>query len=239
MAFLRFQVMFAAGVAALTLATSQASAQNTQSDSVRHRNDCRLAEQVLLHRQPANKRTWALGLLPTCPTAGRIAVEMLGRIDTDAPHDVEDFITAVSALVDRNLALAAADVAENRAAQTATRIQALRILYAQAMPGFPVSPTSLTSASRAVDSTSAAGTYAVPPPDPWVTDIPVSVGQDLTTSDVEQVALRMASLSRDSRAPEPVRLGAARVAAAFQARSLCPPGTAPARCIERLRANLP
>lgn len=52
----------------LSLVACSASAQANPGE-VKHRNDCRLAEQVLTHGQPANKRDWALGLIGTCDEA--------------------------------------------------------------------------------------------------------------------------------------------------------------------------
>lgn len=39
--------------------------------------DCRLAAQVLTHGQPANKRDWAMAMLPRCPLEGASAAAQL------------------------------------------------------------------------------------------------------------------------------------------------------------------
>lgn len=52
---------------------TQLSAQ-ADPDSVQLRNDCRLADQVIRTARPANRRAWALGLVPACGTSGVQAV---------------------------------------------------------------------------------------------------------------------------------------------------------------------
>lgn len=103
-------------------------------DSVRHRNDCRLAAQILTSGQPANRRTWALRLLPTCGAAGGVAIADALRSARAAQGwepGLEEIVMLTSVLHDANIFAAAANVAADPSAGKAARIQAVRVLYYQ------------------------------------------------------------------------------------------------------------
>ena len=61
------RLMMGAAVGALVAAGPLAA--QADPGAVKHRNDCLLAEQVLTHGQPANKRDWALNYIGSCPGA--------------------------------------------------------------------------------------------------------------------------------------------------------------------------
>lgn len=217
---------------------AEAHAQASVADSVRHRSDCRLAEQVLLHGQPANRRGWALTVFVSCSaSAGRIAVSLLHRMDTQTPDQVEEFISAASGLLNRDLAHAAAELASNGSAARETRVHALRILYSQAVPGLPVPYTVLVREQVPFEFTESSVAVGTDAPDPFASDVPV-FGTGLAAPEAQRLADRMTALSCDPGAPREVRLAAARVASALAARSreleLCPPGTASQECRARL-----
>ena len=62
---LRIRTRVAVCAVWLTPVAGCASAQ-ANPDSVKHRNDCRLATQVLTHGQPANRRSWAISFVRDC-----------------------------------------------------------------------------------------------------------------------------------------------------------------------------
>ena len=103
-------------------------------DSVRHRNDCRLAAQVVTLGQPAIRRTWALRTLPTCGAVGGRAIAEALRAASTAQRweqGLEDIVMLSSVLHDAQIFSAAADIAANPGAGKAARIQAIRVLYFQ------------------------------------------------------------------------------------------------------------
>lgn len=123
-------------VALLFLPTE--SAAQAQPDSVKHRNDCRLASQVLTLGQPANRRTWALRILPTCGRTGATAVaEVLrsSRQDRVWRAGLEEVVMMASVLHDAEIFSAALGVANDGSAGKAARIQAFRVLFYQLSPG--------------------------------------------------------------------------------------------------------
>lgn len=119
-------------VALLLLARPLAGQSNP--DSVKHRNDCRLAAQVITHGHPAARRTWALNLLPRCGAAGgqATAAALRGfRSVHTWRSDHEELVMVTSVFHDRAVFDAALDIARDGAAGKAARIQAFRVLYFQ------------------------------------------------------------------------------------------------------------
>ena len=57
---------------ALLVLTPLPGASQADPGAVHHRNDCRLAEQILTQGQPAGKRDWALEIIGSCPQAEAI-----------------------------------------------------------------------------------------------------------------------------------------------------------------------
>lgn len=225
-------------VMALAAPNAELHAQSDRADSVKHRNDCRLAEQVLVHGQPANRRNWALSTFVICTEAGRIAVQMLQQAVADSPAQLDEIVSAVSSLRDPDLALAAADLATDPSASTTVRVQALRILYSQAVPGFAIPYAGIISSQVIVDSSASSVTSETWPPDQFVTHIPV-FGAQLPRTVVEAISARLEALMNDSRAPRDVRVAAERAEGAMSAllvvMTTCPTGTPIHVCLERLR----
>lgn len=60
------------GASAGALVAAGPLAAQADPGAVKHRNDCRLAEQVLTHGQPANKLGWALNYISSCPGAADV-----------------------------------------------------------------------------------------------------------------------------------------------------------------------
>ena len=105
-------------------------------DSILHRNECRLAAQVLTTGQPANKTGWALDLIPLCGATGGSAVAELVRrhARATAPSEFEPLVELATQLRDRAVYNAALAVATDTRATEPARIQSIRILAAQLNP---------------------------------------------------------------------------------------------------------
>jgi hypothetical protein len=105
---------------------------------VNHRNDCRLAHQVLTNGQPAVKRSWALAIVAGCgPLGGEALAHLLRehRFDTEQNPELERIVTSATKLTDRAIYEAAIAVAQDRTAGVVGRVEALRTLYNQLTPG--------------------------------------------------------------------------------------------------------
>jgi hypothetical protein len=213
-------------------------AQHSHADSVAQRNDCRLAEQVLVHGRPANKRAWALGYFVRCEAAARIGSAVLAQIEGASPADQEEIVEALANLVDRRLAFAALDRAKSAGRSPAERVNALRVLYAQVEPGYAVGYEYLTRHPTVRES--AAGGVVVNETDPppfLISDVPI-FGSGLRVEDVAEIARQLTALQR-AELPEIVLTAAERVAVAYRSRyrylTLCPPGTAATACLNRMK----
>lgn len=103
-----------------------------------HRNDCRLAHQVLTLGQPAKKRAWALSVAPSC---GPLGGEALAHILREHRGDVawtqasEDIVLAATNLIDRSLFETGLHIAADPSAGPVARVQAVRVVYHQFNPG--------------------------------------------------------------------------------------------------------
>jgi hypothetical protein len=118
----------------LLLVRAQPIAAQVNADSITHRNDCRLASQVMSHGHPAGKREWALAILPSCGALGGQALShaLLGfRSASTWRSDQEDVVMVTSGFHDAAVFDAALEVAGDRAAGKAARIQSFRVLYYQ------------------------------------------------------------------------------------------------------------
>lgn len=97
-------------------------------DSVKHRNDCRLAEQVLRTGHPAPHTKWAREFIGFCgyDVWGRATAAEVRRLR--ASQDVKELKEAwrgIASLVDANFFEAAAEIAGDRGASTPARTFAL------------------------------------------------------------------------------------------------------------------
>jgi hypothetical protein len=107
-----------------------------QPDTVKHRNDCRLAAQVLTSGQPAVKRAWAATQARTCPAVADQLANGLrdSRASTDTVR-----LSALTApadwLRDGRLFSAAYGVVGDRTATVQARVFATRVLMWAFAPG--------------------------------------------------------------------------------------------------------
>ena len=119
---------------ALTLIVPGSACAQLQPDSVHHRNECRLARQILLQGQPANKRDWALNHILRCGAVGGATIAAM--VSESRHHETNDpgleqTVMLTASMRDDSIFGAALGVAQDAAAGKASRIQALRILYFQ------------------------------------------------------------------------------------------------------------
>lgn len=118
----------------LSLIAPQNLAGQERPDSVQARNDCRLAHQVLVHGQPANKRDWALTVVDDCGPEGADAIAHVlrtQRIATTRSAGLDQLANAASMIVDAEVFRAALEVAADETAGEAARVHAIGIVNTQ------------------------------------------------------------------------------------------------------------
>lgn len=218
-----------------------------QSDSIHHRNNCRFAGQVLTLGQPASYKSWALRYVPSCEA---IAVEIFAeavrrnRGAHTGSSELGAIVDALSSLVDRRIGLAAARLARDGSAGPGARVEAIRLLYSQIRPGYPVPFEEFIARPEVVyDSETATSTRVRLLSGEWVIDAPHFVGEPYSADEWEALAVELELIARDSSAPADVRIAGERVHTAYNAflrgQRLCPPGTGPVECARRLRDERP
>ena len=122
------------------------SAPAQAADSVKLRNDCRLAAQVLRTGHPAPQRPWALSKILLCGPEGGSALSQAMR-DARASADtaLHDALTApASRFRDGTVFQAAVDVAEDVTADPVARVFAFRVLAWALRPNSEISYVDLT-----------------------------------------------------------------------------------------------
>jgi hypothetical protein len=127
-----------AAVAALVVPTVDARAQ-ADPDSVKLRNDCRLAVQVIETGQPATQRAEAFQTLPSCGGLARAAVLRLWREDALTAPELGRLLFSSRTTLSDTLVHTLLDVAQNTARQSRMRVAALAALTTIADPA--VGPT--------------------------------------------------------------------------------------------------
>lgn len=214
--------------------------QTSTADSVHHRNHCRLAEQVLVAGEPANKRGWALSYIHMCGVeGGRVASTVLMRHRSDVAFHVglDEVVSAVSSLVDRDLARTALELAADQAAGAAARVQALRVLFSQVAPLEDVSYARLirrTGERVARDSLGNTIVF-VEPLTGGASHGPFSVGVPLSGDEIQRIGEEIGAVATDTGSPADVRAAAANVYTAYQSYQRCPRGTPYQECLRRFR----
>jgi len=105
-----------------------------------HRNDCRLAHQVLTAGEPANKRDWALETIPSCGVLGgeALAAMLLAhRGDAAADDELDALVQASVNLRDATLFRAGLQVAGDATAGDAARVAGWQVVHAQLTGVYP------------------------------------------------------------------------------------------------------
>ena len=112
--------------------TAQAS-----PDSVRHRNNCRLAEQILSTGHPAPREEWALGIAWSCPQIAPTLARSLAAVRASADTAYLNALTAPFVRIRDGSAFSAAmNLAQDRSASVPARIAAIRTLMFAVRPGW-------------------------------------------------------------------------------------------------------
>lgn len=226
---------------------TQAAAQPEHADSILHRNNCRLAEQVLLAGHPANRRGWALDYIVTCGAQGGQVLGMLfqrQRAQVTRSAALDAIAEAAVGFVDRSLALAATDIAADVNAGRAARVHAFRVVYSQVLPEALVTYERITR-SEVVDtrplSSGATAVQIEPIEADWVLDRGTVRGEPLQPSDLAAIQARLTAVAEDSAESAGIREAARNTVGAIRAHlrrlSLCPVGTPAPVCLERLKAT--
>jgi hypothetical protein len=169
---------------------------------VHHRNDCRLAHQVLTHGQPAVKRDWALAIIHGCgPLGGEALAHLLRkhRFDTERGPELEEIVTNTTRFTDRSIYEAAMEIAQEPTAGEVARIQALRALFNQLTPGNFAPYESFVTDSLVPAGISTYHTYTATP---------------LPEDAYEKIHEAMSMIRASKATPEPVRRAAMIVAVA-------------------------
>lgn len=126
--------MAVAGAALLLLPIGVHGQANT--DSVKHRNDCRLAAQTVTTGRPAVHMDWALRIIRTCPRAGGDLARTLSELRTSSDTGVLKRVTAPTDwLIDGRIVEAALAILKDRGASMDARIFAVRPLIWSLSPG--------------------------------------------------------------------------------------------------------
>lgn len=217
------------------------STQVVPADSIRHRNDCRLARQVLEHGHPASKRVWALSHFVSCgPEAGLVAANVLSqhRDDEGFSRELDEIVSAATSLVDGRMAAAALEIAIDPGAGKAARVQALRLLYAQVRPGVNVPYVRIiqTGERSSMDAFGHINTRVEPLESDVLVPEPIFFGTELPMTELSRIGAVIGSLQGTAEAPD-VRVAAGHVSRAYRSYLLCPRGTPQAECVENLRSR--
>jgi hypothetical protein len=192
-------------VLALILAAPAAEAQQDPT-AVRHRNDCRLAHQVLTHGQPANRYDWARSVITGCGELGGAALAaLIGRHRAEAADTshFETIVITASMLRDGQIYEAALDVVLDQGASTLARVQAARILYNQLFSGIFVSYDDIV-----FETTMDGGKTRLP----LVSTAHIPAGRPLPVDALEKAADVLAPLTEDGSLPRDLRIAVQNVA---------------------------
>lgn len=196
-------------VLALLVIPSTSSAQDVR-DSVKHRNDCRLAAQILTRGQPAIRMPWALRIVPDCGATGGDAVAEVIRASPRggvSETKLESVVMVASVLEDAGIFSAALEAAGDGAGDKAARIQALRVLFYQLCTGRIDPYESFLSTNE---------TVYIP-----IADYPRTVGRPLPADAVAQAATLARQLITNHAIDSDVRAAARKLLSAV--RNLPPP----------------
>ena len=120
-------VMFAAGAALL-------SAQRVNPGEIQHRNNCRLADQVLTLGQPANRREWALQYMGSCADEGGDVILGLWNSPPSSDLELQALYYASIQVADERIFDVAFTVAQDPVAPAPLRLAALGTLVTYVRP---------------------------------------------------------------------------------------------------------
>lgn len=121
---------------ALALAAFPVSAQSGGENPamIKHRNDCRLAAQVLTTRTPRTKLVWAREYIQHCEEEGPAAIAQDWRLVSADTSEVLHLMRASTAINDRRIYEQARIVALDRSRADVVRVGAMHVLDKYANP---------------------------------------------------------------------------------------------------------
>lgn len=187
-------VAFAAGLVMVAACAPAVMTAQANPDSIHHRNDCRLAEQVLSTGHPAPREEWALGVIWNCPDAGATLAAALTAARTSADTAYLNALTApFIQLRDGQVFAAALTVAGDRGASLPARVAAIRTLMYAVRPGGYVDPAALPN-PRTVNC------FGMPSPHSEVLN-----GAPLPSDYLAQVHALMSQIQSDTSEAEGIR----------------------------------
>ena len=167
----RFRTAFRAVLTAALLtatfgysAAAQETAPWTGYTDEHHRNDCRLAHQVLTLGQPAVKREWALRTISRCGPLGAEAVahQLLAGAQAGDTSAVRMAAGLSSAFVHPEIFAAGARLAADGGLAPLIRINGVVVLAMQVDPVLSVTPGDIVLPPYTDNSVLSVGTYAGP-----------------------------------------------------------------------------
>jgi hypothetical protein len=134
-----------------------------------HRNDCRLAGQVLTLGQPADRRAWALETAPTCGASGgqALAAVLDGQHGAADGVELEALVFATSRMRDGSVFQAGLRLGADAGAGDAARAAGWRVALYQLVPGSYAAPVEVEEgdfAGGADEASSAAPVAGAPLP---------------------------------------------------------------------------
>jgi hypothetical protein len=123
------------------LAAQGGSGKEDHADE-HHRNDCRLAAQVLTLGQPADRRAWALETAPTCGASGgqALATVLDGQHGAADGAELEALVFATSRMTDGSVFQAGLRLGSDAGAGDAARAAGWRVALYQLVPGSYAAP---------------------------------------------------------------------------------------------------
>lgn len=133
---------------ALMVSAPQILAAQVDPDSINHRNNCRLAAQVVETGQPPTKKDWALSYIGTCGEGGgEVLAQVLDELRTSNDIERLDEIGHAVAwrLRDGHVYGMAYDIAQDDAASPPARVTAIGLLIGLVYSGAVYSHHQLAS----------------------------------------------------------------------------------------------
>lgn len=117
------------------LLPSRVHGQNSADpDSVKHRNDCRLAEQVLVTGHPKPHRDWALQIIGSCGLGAADAIAAAWKNPPSDTLNLSTLFLASSRYRDGQIYDAVMRVVQDRTRPDLVRVAALGVLASYAQP---------------------------------------------------------------------------------------------------------
>jgi len=183
-----------AGLIVVTACAPAAMTAQANPDSVHHRNNCRLAEQVLSTGHPAPREEWALGIVWNCRDAGPVLATRLtdARASTDSAY-LNALTAPLIQIRDGQVFAAGLALAGDRAASLPARVAAIRAVMYAVRPGGYVNPAALAD-PRAVNC------FGTPSPHSEVLN-----GAPLPSDYLDQARALMSRIASDHSEAEGIR----------------------------------